>query len=360
MISPRPSSATIVAVLTAMALAAALAPEAAIQAWAAQQRADALYAEAEQLLAAGRSEEAAARLREAIASDPRHWRSHCALGQILASASRLEEAEAALEASVAVHPDPSCMAVLAQVLLVGEKLERAEQVLRRAAALDGAAESVLYNLARLLDRSERLEEAVEVWERYIAVATDPARLAVARLRAARILVLLGRPVDAIERYRAALQSDPGKHDVRAELAAALMQASRIDAAWSEYEILLAAGAADAAALSNAGSICQLRRDLPRAVELLSRSVAMDRSSTPTRIALALAQAQSGQDAAAIGTLEAIVADDPENVKAWFLMGQSLRKVGRIEEAQKALQRHEQIHEKIMRERMAAPGGDAAR
>lgn len=352
--------ARVATLLSAMAMAALIASEVADEAQGDQQQADALYAEAELLLSSGRSEEAAARLREAIASDPRHWRSHCALGQILAAASRLQDAEASYETSVAIHPDPSCMARLAQVLLVQEKLERAEDVLRRAAALDGAAESVLYNLARLLDRSERFEEAVEVWERFIAVAADPARLVAARVRAARIYVLLGRPVDAIVPYRAALAADPGKNDVRAELASALMQSSRLDEAWSEYEILIAAGTLDAAGLSNAGSLCQLRGDLPRAVELLSRSVAMDRSSIPTRIALAMAQAQSGQDAAAIATLEAVVADNPEHVKAWFLMGQSLRKVGRLEEARKALQRHEQIHEKIMRERMAEPGGDTPR
>jgi tetratricopeptide (TPR) repeat protein len=325
-----------------------------------EQRADALFAEALHLLDAGRTEEAAAKLREAIGSDARHWRSHCALGQIMAAASRLAEAEAALEASAAIHPDPACLARLAQVLLVQEKLDRAEEVLRRAAALDGASDSVLYNLARLLDRSERFDEAVEIWQRYLAVATDPARRAAAQLRAGRILVLLGRPVDAIAHYRAVLQADPGKHDARSELAAALMQASRHDEAWAEYEMVIGAGAADAAALSNAGSICQLRGDLPRAVELLSRSVTMDRTSMPTRIALAMAQARSGDDPAAIATLEAIVADDPDNVKAWFLMGQSLRKLGRVEEARRAMQRHEEIHERIMRERMAQPGGDTPR
>ena len=81
---------------------------------------------------------------------------------------------------------------------------------------------------------------------------------------------------------------------------------------------------------------------------------------PTRVALAMVQAQAGQDQAAIETLQAIVTDDPENVKAWFLMGQSYRKLGRMEEARRAMERHEQIHEKIMRERMAEPGGDTPR
>ena len=322
--------------------------------------AEALHAEALALLEAGRADDALSKLRAAVAADPGHWRSHCSLGQILAEQSRLPDAEAALAAGVAIQPDPGCMAALAQVLLVEGKLERAEEVLRRAAAQDAAAESVLYNLARLLDRSERVEEAVEIWERYIAVASDPARIATAHQRAASILTLLGRPLDAIPHYRALLAADPGRNDMRSEMAAALMRASRLDEAWAEYEVLIKAGAADAAALSNAGSICQLRRDLPRAVELLSRSVAMDRSSMPTRVALAMAQAQSGDDKAAIGTLEAIVKDDPENVKAWFLMGQSLRKLGRVEEARQALERHEQIHEKIMREKMSTPGAEAPR
>jgi len=326
-------------------------PAAAARSLTPELQADALYEEALGLLSEGRAGDAASILREAVTVSPGHWRSHCALGRIHAESRQLDAAVASLEAAVAIQPDAACMALLAQALLVGEKLDRAEVVLRRAAALEGAGESVLYNFARLLDRSERFEEAVDVWVRYIAVATDPARAASARLRAARLLALLGRPLDAVPYYRALLAGDPARQDVRSELATALMRASRHDEAWAEYEILMASGAADAAALSSAGSICQLRRDLKCAVDLLGRSVAMDRSSIPTRVALAMAQAQSGDDEAAIGTLQAIVADDPENVKAWFLMGQSLRKLGRVEEARRAMERHERIHEKIMREKM---------
>ncbi len=316
--------------------------------------ADAMVAAAEEAIAAGRAQDAERILREAVAADPSHWKGHCLLGQVLASSGRYPEAEVSLEAAVAVREDAACLSRLAQVLLVAGRFDRAEQVLRRGIAADPAEEGALFNLARLLERGERFEEAVPIWERYIEVSGDPDRRVAAHLRAGRMLELLGRPVDAARHLRSVVQADPDRHDVRAELGTALMRASRYEEALAEYDRVDAAGAMDAKALSNAGSICLILKDAPRAVLLLERSVALDANSIPTRIALATAQAQAGADAGAVATLEAIARDDPDNVRAWFLMAQSLRRLGRAEEARRALERHREIHERIMKGRMGEP------
>jgi len=316
--------------------------------------ADAKLAEAESWISKGRGDLAEPLLREAIAHDPSHWRSLCRLGLLLASDGRHAEAEKVLEESAGIHPDAVCLSRLAQVLLVSEKYSRAEQVLRRGLELEPDSEGTLFNLARLLERSERIEEAVPVWERYIGISTDEERRRAAHLRVGRMLEILGRSLDAARHLRHIVRAEPDRHDVRAELAIALTRASQYDEALEEFGRVEAAGAMDARTLSSAGSIHLMRKDLPRAVDYLSRSVTLEPESIPTRIALATALSQSDRDDEAIAHLERVTRDDPENVRAWFLMGQSLRRIGRTEEARRALERHRGIHERIMRVRMGDP------
>ncbi|HET9481062.1 MAG TPA: tetratricopeptide repeat protein [Candidatus Polarisedimenticolia bacterium] len=315
--------------------------------------ADEHYARANELLVAGRPEEAAASLRAAIALDPNHWQSHCRLGEIHAASRRMEEAEQELRKAVAINPDAGpCLSRLAQVLLAGERLQEAEPLLARAAGLMSQDESVLFNLGRLYERTSRPELAVEIYRRQLDAAPAGRRSAATTLKVARLLSSLGKPADAAQYFREYLEGDAGRHDVRAELAASLFSASRYDEAMAEYDILIGAGAADAAALSNAGSICLLKQQLPRAVELLDRAVAGSPREIPPRIALAMALAQSGDHERTVTVLRGVTADDPENGRAWFLMGQSLLKLGRAQEGREAIARHQSIHEKLMRERMS--------
>lgn len=149
-----------------------------------------------------------------------------------------------------------------------------------------------------------------------------------------------------------LASKPERHDVRAEMATALMQASRYPEALAQFDEVIAAGAADAKTLSGAGSICLLMKRLDRAVDLLGRAVRADPEDIPIRIAFATALARSGDHEHAVQVLESVTRDDPENNRAFFLLSRSLTKLGRTEEARRALERHQRIHEAIMRERMS--------
>ncbi|HEY3176261.1 MAG TPA: tetratricopeptide repeat protein [Candidatus Polarisedimenticolia bacterium] len=315
---------------------------------------DELFARADEALTAGRTEEAASLYGEALAADPRHWPSLCRLGEIDASARRYPEAERRLRAAVEINGDNGrCLSRLAQVLLVQDKTAEAEPYLARAAELMPADEGVLFNLARLYETTGRLDKALETYEKYLAAAPTSSRAGTAHLKVARMLNQARLPAEAIGHYEAFLRSQPDKNEVRAELAAALMASSKYPEALAEYDKVIAAGAADPAALANAGSICLLMQELPRAVELLEKSVAADKAPIPPRIGLATALAQSGEHARAVEVLRTVTADDPQNNRAWYLMGQSLMKLGKAREAREALERHRAIHERIMKERMTA-------
>ena len=314
---------------------------------------DDLYREAERLIGEGRTEEAAARLKETVALDPNHWMAYCRLGEIQASAKQYALAEQSLEAAVALHPtNGACQSRLAQVLLLLNKVQEAERALEIAVNLLPDDEGVLYNLARVYEVTGRTDRAIETYAKHLAAAPNNPRAEGEHLKLARLMAGAGQSAGAIDHYRAFLSLQPGRNDLRSELAEGLMSASRYDEALVEFDKVIASGSANAASLANAGSIHLLKGDLPTSLELLERAVKADPQPIPPRLGLATALAQSGDHARAVEVLQRLTADDPENNRAWFLLGQSWMKLGRVEEARAALERHRAIHEKIMRERMS--------
>ena len=314
---------------------------------------DEVKGRADQALAAGRTEEALSLYQQALTLDPNHWPSLCRMGEVHAASRRYAEAEQELRKAVAINPDSgTCLSRLAQVLLVNEKASEAEPFLLRASELLPSDEGVLFNLARLYETMSRPEQSLAVYQRYLAAAPSSPRAATAHLKVARLLAGARQTDAAVDNYRAFLKLQPGKPEVRAELGALLMGASRYKEALAEYEMVLAAGIADGPTLANAGALCLLLQDVPRALDLLDRSVKTDPTPIAPRIGLATVLAQTGDHARAVSLLSAVVKDEPENNRAWFLLGQSLMKLGRADEARAALQRHQEIHEKIMKERMS--------
>ncbi len=321
--------------------------------WSGAPTADELYREAERLIGEGRTDEAAARLKETVALDPNHWMGLCRLGEIEALAKQYVDAEESLKAAVALHPDSgACQSRLAQVLLRLDKVQEAERALEIAASLLPDDEGVIYNLTRLYEMTGRIDRAIETYAKHLAADPDNPRAEGEHLKLARMMAKAGQSAGAIDHYRAFLNLQPGRNDVRAEMGAGLMSASRYDEALAEFDRVITSGSADAAALANAGSIHLLRGELPISLDLLDRAVKADPIPIPPRLALATALAQTGDHTRAVEVLQGITAGDPENNRAWFLLGQSLMKLGRVEEARSALERHRAIHETIMRERMS--------
>lgn len=321
--------------------------------WAGPETPDEVKGRADQALAAGQTEQALSLYQQALTLNPDHWPSLCRMGEIHAASRRYPEAEEALRRAVAINPNSGlCLSRLAQVLLISEKAAEAEPFLSRAAALLPSDEGILFNLARLYETTGRLELALAVYQKYLTAAPASQRAATAHLKVARMLAETRQTAAAVENYRAFLRAQPGRVEVRAELGSLLMGASRYKEALAEYDMVLAAGISDGPTLANAGAVCLLLQDMPRALELLDRAVKADPAPTAPRIGLATVLAQTGDHDRAVSLLSAVVKDDPENNRAWFLLGQSLMKLGRADEARAALQRHQAIHEKIMKERMS--------
>lgn len=311
-----------------------------------------LHMQAEAALARGDRDGAVSLLQQAIAADPSYWPSLCRMGELHLAGGRAAEAEPLLRKAVGINPQHGpCLSRFAQALLMtGRELE-AEEPLRRAAELMPDDSGVVFNLGRLYEGTSRPGPAIEAYRKYLTMATDPQRVAGTRLRMARLLVGERRTEEAIPEFQRYVQDAPERHEVRAELALALTTASRYPEALAEYEKIFAAGKGNADGLARAGAICLLMRDVPRAVDYLERAVKEDPRSIPARLDLGRALGQAGDHARALELLSAVAAEAPEDERVHYLLAQSLQKLGRTEEAKKEMEKHQAVHEKILKEHL---------
>jgi tetratricopeptide (TPR) repeat protein len=92
------------------------------------------------------------------------------------------------------------------------------------------------NLGRYLLRSERVEEAVDAYERVFAIKPDAYRAHIAQARA---LMKLGRDREAEEHFEAALESRPGHYSAHQALARLLWKRGDSATAIAHYEAMIA-------------------------------------------------------------------------------------------------------------------------
>jgi tetratricopeptide (TPR) repeat protein len=198
---------------------------------------------------AGRTEEAVAEFRAAIALQPMHAFAHFELGRIALLAERWDEAAAAFAAALAADPGfINARVNLARALQRAGRLDEAaahyrqalaeepgaadiraewvgaliqqgrvagdEAKLREALAIDDGSSPAWFVLGNLLARQRRFGEAIGAFE--AAVARDPAHLE-ARGNLANSLLMTGRAAEAIRHYEAILQVRPDDARVRENL-----------------------------------------------------------------------------------------------------------------------------------------------
>lgn len=90
--------------------------------------------------------------------EPYAW-AYLSLAKLLRQRGDEKEALATIEKAVAKCPEPHELALLAEMLVARGETQRAEQLLRRAIAMDGSLSEPHYRLALLLRRAGQSEEA---------------------------------------------------------------------------------------------------------------------------------------------------------------------------------------------------------
>ena len=136
------------------------------------------------------------------------------------SAGRTSEAVAHFEKSLALKPDNvPALLNLGRVAEQRGGLGEAAARLRAAYAIDPRDSSVLVNLATVELKLGRTETAIPLYEEALRVGTSDAHLAQNGLGVA--YMRLGRPLEAVERFREALRLKPDYDFARANLERAL-------------------------------------------------------------------------------------------------------------------------------------------
>lgn len=150
--------------------------------------------EAQAMMAAGRYEEALARLGKVLIALPNDREALHRLGEIYAHLNRLEDAERTLRRSMSINVNPPVATLLAQVLTKMKRYDEASQLLDQAAAIDPMYGAVYIARGDLLALQGKPAAAIPLYRR--ALEVDPYRSAgVVRARTAAVQARL-RPAGA--------------------------------------------------------------------------------------------------------------------------------------------------------------------
>ena len=178
------------------------------------------------LHAAGRLAEAESSYRRAIALKPDSVEAQYHLGVTLEKADRPREAIAAHTAAVACNPRFAPALTRMGVLLIAEdRSAEALDALERAVAADSGFADGHYHHGRALARLGRHDESIAAFQQAVAIA--PRRIEI-RVSLGNCLRDAGRIDEALTEYRAAIELDPGRADLHAELARLAHEQGRSD------------------------------------------------------------------------------------------------------------------------------------
>lgn len=246
-------------------------------------------------------------------------------------AGRLPEAEAAYRELLTTQP-ASAGRLLGVLLLQQQRWAEAAVVLTPLSQADPRDAELAVNASLALRRSGQLEPALLAAR--CATAADPARpsawnaLGLAALES-------GELGEALKAFESGLQSAPGDAALRLHRAQCLRRLGRLgEAGQAFYELLQARpdlleawrGLADTNAALG-------QNDL--ALECRRRALALHPQDVDLRLEHAIAQLLHGQPAESAASIEAVLADAPDDAQAWAWLGRARLKQGESEAARRA-------------------------
>jgi predicted O-linked N-acetylglucosamine transferase (SPINDLY family) len=221
------------------------------------------------LRAAGRSAEAVASYRRAIALKPDHGMAHNNLARLLIEQRQLRAGLRAAHRAVELIPDfVGAHANCAGALLGLERFAEAEAALCRALELAPDRAGLHLDLGCALQAQRRLDEAAAAYRRAIEFEPDFGE---AHNNLGNVLKDLGQLGEAVAAYERALKIAPNSAVIHNNLGTALRDQKRVDDATASFRQVLALTPDHAGALYNLGELLSERGEFGEAVGLLGRA-----------------------------------------------------------------------------------------
>src|SRR5262245_23958855 len=228
-------------------------------------------------------------LREAVATYPK-GRFH--LGVELFATGRQDEALTQLQQYVAEQPQfveaIQARTIVGRILLdkrrFAEAIEEFRAVLSMTARTDDAHISATGFLADALFGREQFAEAIRYYQTFVALRPRDVG---ALTNYGIALANAGHPLEAMQVFQRAVATDPASVNARRNLAKALLNEDRLDAAESETTELLRLKDDDAVGHDLKGRVLASRGELLRARAEFERAVQLDPGDQQAREDLAL-------------------------------------------------------------------------
>jgi len=327
-----------------------------------------LAAYARVLAATGQGAAAIARMKEAVAQQPRNAELHDDLGSLYAQAQDWPHAEQAFSEAIRLKPDsaaahlhlgfvlqaeqkPDAVQEWQQAyklapenaslaLIVGKALadagqdEQALPLLEHAHELAAQSTDSAYQLSLVLQRLNRVHEAIDLLKS--VVHAEPSNVdALVNLGLA--LTQAHEARDAIPFLQGAIALKPDLVIAHQNLAAAYLQVNETAAAIVELEAALKLSPDSPQLHYNLGAAYKIEDDAAHAIPELETAAKLDPNAYEPQYLLGVLYMQQARYDEAAPRLEASLKLHPQNGDGWATLGSVYNKLDRLPEAVSALQ-----------------------
>lgn len=212
------------------------------------------------------------------------------------------------------------------------RLDLAEAGYREVLEQDPEDRDALFNLGRVLRRSGRGEEALQVYRRVLALHPGSAE---AQLRVGETLSALGRPQEALQVLEAVLASNPDYAPAHNSLGMALREAGRLDEALAACQRAVALDPGLMLAHYNAGNFLREKGFLAEAAAAYRTAISIEPGLAEAHNNLGSVLKDQGNADEALACYQQALMLKPDFAEALFNAAQLLRERGRLAEAASA-------------------------
>jgi len=249
--------------------------------------------------------------------------------------------EAADKAVELLPDDPMPLTVLGQLLVSStdvNQLTRAPAVFRRAIALAPDSAILWEGLATAYNELALRSDAEAAYRKSLELGNDTPEL---HFRLGRTLAHQSKWEAALEQYDAVLRQRPDSATALQYRGEALFNLDRSDEALDSFQRAMGISPGQVGPVLSAVQILFVRGDLEQVQEYLGRAAPVN-AAEQARVDLETARLRSrqGRSEEALAALNRLLSVDPGNVDGLYLKGQSLIKLGRVEEGRAVLREYQ--------------------